>query len=147
MVTCHVIQEAKEHCIKYSVNGINIITGEPIEHVAWKWISYGDDNMQCEMVTNRMEELRVVKELKRARFATTAEKAMQILSQTSTPLKSLQEDIDMLIGSRDHSYNMKSLLNRIEQEYSKQRDNRSDDLLSEYYTPFRLWTSREVSKQ
>jgi hypothetical protein len=42
---------------------------------------------------------------------------------------------------------MKSLLNRIEQEYSKQRDNRSDDLLSEYFTPFRLWTSREVSKQ
>jgi hypothetical protein len=103
--------------------------------------------MQCELVTNRIEELRVVKELKRARFATSAEKAMQILSQTSTPLKSLQEDIDLLIGSRDHSYTMKSLLNRIEQEYSKQRDNRSDDLLSEYYTPFRMWTSREVSKQ
>jgi Ca-activated chloride channel family protein len=147
MVTCHVIQEAKDHCIEYHVDGINIITGNPIEHVAWKWISYGDDNMQCEMVTNRIEELRVVKELRRARFATSAEKAMQILSQTSTSLKSLQEDIDLLIGSRDHSYSMKSLLNRIEQEYSKQRDNRSDDLLSEYFTPFRLWTSREVSKQ
>jgi len=147
MVTCHIIQEADEHCVEYHVKGVNIITGKPIHHIALKWVSYGDDNMQCEMVTNRVEELRVVNELRRARFATSAEKAMQILSQTSTPLKSLQEDIDMLIGSRDHSYTMKSLLNRIEQEYSKQRDNRSDDLLSEYYTPFRLWTSREVSKQ
>jgi hypothetical protein len=147
MVRCNVIQEADEHCVEYRVKGINIITGEPIDHVTLKCICYGSDNMQCELVTNRIEELRVVKELKRARFATSAEKAMQILSQTSTPLKSLQEDIDLLIGSRDHSYTMKSLLNRIEQEYSKQRDNRSDDLLSEYYTPFRMWTSREVSKQ
>lgn len=148
MVTCHVIHEAEEHCIEYHVDGINIITGNPIEHVAWKWIGYGSGIItECEMVKNRIEELRVVKELRRARVATTAEKAMQIISQTSTPLKSLQEDIDLLIGSMDHSYNMKSLLNRIEQEYSKQRDNRSDDLLSEYFTPFRLWTSREVSKQ
>jgi hypothetical protein len=97
------------------------------------------------MVTNRVEECRVVKELKKARFASSAEKAIQILSQTSTTLKSLQEDIDLLIGSRDNEYNMQSLLNRIEQEYSQQRDNRSDDLLSEYYTPFRMWTSRAVS--
>jgi len=145
LVECHVIQEAAEHCIEYHIKGVNIITDTPIKHVAMKFIGYGEGE-PCEMVTNRMEELRVVEELKRARFSTSAEKALQILSQTSTPLKSLQEDIDMLIGSRDHSYTMKSLLNRIEQEYSKQRDNRSDDLLSEYYTPFRLWTSREVSK-
>ncbi len=142
---CHVIHYSKEHRIDYTVNGFNIITGEPITYSAHQLINRGDDNMRCEKVANRVEEVRVVKELKKARFATSAEKAMQILSHTSTPLKSLQEDIDMLIGSRDSEYCMKSLLNRIEQEYSQQRDNRSDDLLSEYYTPFRMWTSREVS--
>ena len=94
---------------------------------------------------DRIEELRVVRELKRARTSTSMEKAIQILSQTHTPLKSLQEDLDMLIGSRDHEFKMRSLLSRIEQEYSEQRDNRSDDLLSDYSTPFRLWTSRAVS--
>tara|TARA_B100000405_G_scaffold296089_1_gene250682 strand:+ start:79 stop:1008 length:930 start_codon:yes stop_codon:yes gene_type:complete len=142
---CHVIQEAEEHRINYTVKGFNIITGEPLEYNAHQLLERGSDNMQCEKISNRLEECRVVKELKRARFADSAEKAIQILSQTSTPLKSLQEDIDLLIGSRDSGYSMKSLLNRIEQEYSQQRDNRSDDLLSEYYTPFRMWTSRTVS--
>lgn len=142
---CHVIHDSEEHRIDYTVKGYNIITGEPISYHAYQVFNRGNDNMQCEMVTNRVEECRVVQELKRARFADSAEKAIQILSQTSTPLKSLQEDIDLLIGSRDSEYNMKCLLNRIEQEYSQQRDNRSDDLLSEYYTPFRMWTSRSVS--
>lgn len=142
---CHVIQDSEQHRINYTVKGVNIITGEPLEYSAFQLIDRGDDNMQCEKVSNRLEECRVVKELKKARFADSAEKAMQILSQTSTPLKSLQEDIDLLIGSRDSGYSMKSLLNRIEQEYAQQRDNRSDDLISEYYTPFRMWTSREVS--
>lgn len=142
---CHVIQDSEKHRINYTVKGVNIITGEPLEYSAFQLIDRGDDNMQCEKVSNRLEECRVVKELKKARFADSAEKAMQILSQTSTPLKSLQEDIDLLIGSRDSGYSMKSLLNRIEQEYAQQRDNRSDDLISEYYTPFRMWTSREVS--
>jgi hypothetical protein len=141
----HIIQEAEEHRIDYTVKGHNIITREPVLYHAHQVFNRGNDNMQCEMVTNRVEECRVVKELKKARFASSAEKAIQILSQTSTTLKSLQEDIDLLIGSRDNEYNMQSLLNRIEQEYSQQRDNRSDDLLSEYYTPFRMWTSRAVS--
>lgn len=142
---CHVIHDLEEHRIDYTVKGFNIITGEPITHSAYQVFRRGDDTMQCEKVTNRIEECRVVKELKKARFASSAEKAVQILSHTSTPLKSLQEDIDLLMGSIDNGYSMKSLLNRIEQEYSQQRDNRSDDLLSEYYTPFRMWTSREVS--
>ena len=142
---CHIIHDSDEHRIDYTIKGYNIITGEPVSYHAHQVFNRGNDNMQCEKVTNRVEECRVVKELKKARFAESAEKAIQILSQTSTPLKSLQEDIDLLIGSRDSEYNMKSLLNRIEQEYSQQRDNRSDNLLSEYYTPFRMWTSRAVS--
>jgi hypothetical protein len=59
----------------------------------------------CEKVTNRVEECRVVKEQKKARFASLAEKAIQILSHTSTPLQSPQEDIDLLIGSRDRIAN------------------------------------------
>ena len=134
-----------EQAVSYSVKGFNIIEKEPFVHEGTATIKCGKDNMQDEKVSDRMEEVRVVKRLKEARFAESMEKAMEILTSTSTPLKSLQEDLDLLIGSLDGEYCLKSLLNRIEQEYSKQRDNRSDDLLSEYYTPYRLWTSREIS--
>lgn len=134
-----------EQEVSYSVKGFNIIEKTPIVYEGTAIIKCGKDNMQDEKVTDRIEEVRVVKRLKEARFAESMEKAMEILTNTSTPLKSLQEDLDLLIGSLDGEYCLKSLLNRIEQEYSKQRDNRSDDLLSEYYTPYRLWTSREIS--
>ena len=134
-----------EQEVSYSVKGFNIIEKTPIVYEGTATIKCGKDNMQDEKVTDRIEEVRVVKRLKEARFAESMEKAMEILTNTSTPLKSLQEDLDLLIGSLDGEYCLKSLLNRIEQEYSKQRDNRSDDLLSEYYTPYRLWTSREIS--
>jgi len=142
---CHVIHDTNTFKIDYTVSGINIITGESITYNAHQTIERGEDNMQCEKVCNRIEELRVVEQLKKARLSDTVDRSMQILKGTKTPLKSLQEDIDLLIASYDTEFNMKSLLNRIEQEYSQQRDNRSDDLLSEYYTPFRMWTSREVS--
>lgn len=134
-----------EQKVTYEVTGYNIVKGEPIHKEGSMDVTCGPDNMQDEHVTIRMEEMRVVKKLKEARFAESMEKAIQILTNTRTPLKSLQEDLDLLIGSLDGDYCLKSLLNRIEQEYSNQRDNRSDDLLSEYYTPYRLWTSREIS--
>ena len=142
---CHVIQSKQTHVIQYTIKGSNIIKEKPLLIKGETTIECGDDNDVSRPVLDRIEELRVVRELKRARSSSSMEKAIQILSQTHTPLKSLQEDLDMLIGSRDHEFKMRSLLSRIEQEYSEQRDNRSDDLLSDYSTPFRLWTSRAVS--
>lgn len=142
---CHVIQSKQTHVIQYTIKGSNIISENPLLINGETTIECGDDNDISSPVLDRIEELRVVRELKRARTSSSMEKAIQILSQTHTPLKSLQEDLDMLIGSRDHEFKMRSLLSRIEQEYSEQRDNRSDDLLSDYSTPFRLWTSRAVS--
>jgi hypothetical protein len=93
-----------------------------------------------------MEVERVVSELKRARRAGTRERMMEILHNTDTKIESLKEDIDLIIGTVDSEYRTRCLLNRIEQEYEYQRDNRSGDLLSEYRTPFRMWTSREIHK-
>lgn len=144
---CHRIQEASKHEIIYRIKAFNIITGKEIVYSSSMTIDSSNDvNMQQnDLVSKRIEELRVVNRLKEARKQTSLEKTMDILRHTNTPLKSLQEDLDLLISSRDCDYQLKSLMNRVEQEYRKQRDNRSDDMVSEYYTPYRMWTSREVS--
>jgi len=142
---CHVIHPSPEHRIDYTVKGFNLLTGDAFTYSGHQVLSRGRDNMQCELVCNRIEEMRIIKELSRARNESSVQNAVDVLSRVKTPMKSLQEDIDLVIGSRNCEYSMKSLLSRIEQEYTQQRDNRSDDLLSDYYTPFRMWTSREVS--
>lgn len=143
---CHRIREALDHEIIYRIKAYDLINDKEIVYSSSTIIKSDNGTMEeNKMVSKRIEELRVVNRLKEARKQSSLEKAMDILRHTNTPLKSLQEDLDLLISSRDCEYQLKSLMNRVEQEYRKQRDNRSDDLISEYYTPYRLWTSREVS--
>lgn len=145
VLKCHTIQEADTFDINYTIKGYNIITGENVTFSGTETIKRGDSNKENETVKKRMEELRVVEKLKEARSASTLERTMDILRHTNTPLENLQKDIDLLISAHDTEHSVKSLLNRVEQEYSNQRDNRSDDYVSEYYTSFRMWTSREVA--
>lgn len=146
LLKCQVIQNAELHTLEYDVTGYDVILKKPIKHKMRQFFRNGDDNEVNDIVKRQIDVETTILRLKQARRAGTKERMMEILSGVDTEIESLREDIDLIIGSVDSEYKSRCLLNKIDQEYTNQRDNRSDDLLSDYRTPFRLWTSREVCK-
>tara|TARA_Y100000389_G_scaffold99609_1_gene96346 strand:- start:8154 stop:9272 length:1119 start_codon:yes stop_codon:yes gene_type:complete len=131
-----ITSSTEHHTLKVTVTGMNVISKQEIQIPLEKTIVSGWDNMQDESVTKRIEEMRVVNELKKAR---ESNETVAMLERISTSLVTLQEDIRMII---EHN-GLRPLLQRTELEYKDQRDNRSDEFVSDYRTPFRMWVARE----
>lgn len=146
LLKCQIIQDAELHTLEYEITGYDIIQKKPIKHKMRQFFRHGDDNTVDDDVKRQIDVETTILRLKQARRAGTKERMMNILRDVDTDITSLRQDIDLIIGSVDSEYKTRCLLNKIDQEYTNQRDNRSDDLLSDYRTPFRLWTSNEICK-
>lgn len=146
LLKCQIIQDAELHTLEYEITGYDIILKKPIKHKMRQFFRHGDDNTVDDDVKRQIDVETTILRLKQARRAGTIERMMNILRDVDTDITSLRQDIDLIIGSVDSEYKTRCLLNKIDQEYTNQRDNRSDDLLSDYRTPFRLWTSNEICK-
>tara|TARA_B100001063_G_C16642324_1_gene491490 strand:- start:392 stop:907 length:516 start_codon:yes stop_codon:yes gene_type:complete len=146
LLKCQIIQDAELHTLEYEITGYDVIRKKPIKHKMRQFFRHGDDNTVDDDVKRQIDVETTILRLKQARRAGTKERMMNILRDVDTEITSLRQDIDLIIGSVDSEYKTRCLLNKIDQEYTNQRDNRSDDLLSDYRTPFRLWTSNEICK-
>lgn len=128
IIRCHKMKNKKSHTVNYKMTGKNILTGCNIDIKGTRFIEQGSGGIVNPEVEDRKNELKVVKLLE---FYNT---------DVRSECKSLMGDINMLKDAEP------PLFHRIVQEYREQRDNRSDKYVSKYYTPFRMWMSRELSK-
>lgn len=129
LIRCHRIKNELQHRIEYTMTAFSVMSGGDIEIQGVKVLNASSRykiNDQVEMRKDEME-------------------AVQKLSEYNTDIKTkcgqLHEDIEMLRESQTPA-----LFQRIIQEYKDQRDNRTDQYVSKYYTRFRLWLSTEINK-
>lgn len=128
LVKCHRVKRNDIHTIEYTLRAHNVLNDKVVE-IRKKWFVEEGVGRRNKDVLIRWKEICVAKQLK---FYNT---------DTTSDCFNLQGDIDLLRTVSDHG-----LFRRISLEYLQQRDNRSDDYVSKYYTPFRMWFSRELSK-
>tara|TARA_B100001057_G_scaffold499093_1_gene608487 strand:+ start:2558 stop:3514 length:957 start_codon:yes stop_codon:yes gene_type:complete len=128
LIKCHRVKNNDIHCVEYTFRAINALTNTLVEWKKKRFINEGIGRPNMNVI-NRWKEICIAKELK------------SYNTDVSSNCYNLQGDIEMLTNSKDPA-----LFRRVSHEYLRQRDNRSDDYVSKYYTPFRMWLSRELSK-
>ena len=125
---CHRTKNQVGHHIEYTMRAFCVMSGGDIEIKGKKMLITSSNYKQNEQVEMRKDEMEAVQKLAIYR------------TDITTKCKELEHDIKILKTSNDPA-----LFQRIIQEYKEQRDNRTDDYISKYYTRFRLWLSTELS--
>ena len=128
LVKCHRVKNSDIHTVRYTFRAKNVLIQSEIEMKRKRYIHEGVGRPNMDVIT-RWKEICVAKEIRTYNTEVTSD------------CFNFNGDIDMLRNNRDPA-----LFRRVSQEYLLQRDNRSDDYVSKYYTPFRMWFSRELSK-
>lgn len=128
LIRCHRIKNELQHHVKYSMTAFSVMSGGTIEIHGVKVLNTSSNYKQNEQVEMRRDELEAVQKL------------VEYRTDITTKCKELEHDIKLLKTNNDPA-----LFQRIVQEYKEQRDNRTDDYISKYYTRFRLWLSTELS--